>query len=147
MTALITTAKNAVKAKLDALKTAGTLKTVIVDDFKQEPISEKNIPSFPAAILSTPAMEGLEATNRDNLRTFTFNITVIQKGTNITTANDIEELSEAIADSFDNDMTLGGAAEGGVAPASCSEPATSENNSYIAFTVTIKVRILKTLSF
>lgn len=147
MTAIATTVKNAVKTKLDALKTAGTLKTVVVDDFKTDAISEKDIPAFPAAVLSSPACDGETEDNRDNTRIYTFEIMIVQKGENISSANDIEELAEAILDSFDNDPTLGGAAQGGVAPAASSTPVTNGEKNYIAFTVTLKIKSLKSLTF
>lgn len=147
MTAISTTVKNAVKAKLDALKTAGTLKTVIVDDLKMDAISEKDIAAFPAAIVSSPSCDGEIEDSRDNTRTYTFDILIVQKGMNITSANDIEELAEAILDAFDNDPTLGGAAQSGMLPASNSTPVTTSEKAYVVFTVTLKIKALKSLTF
>ena len=142
MTAITSTIK---KAKLNAL-CPSTLKTVIVDDFNTNPNLE-NIPHFPAAILNSPSTQSERDTNRENLRTHIFEILVIQKGENITGANDIEEMREAILDTFDNDGTLGGAANGSVDPASSNpQSITSGDKTYIVFTVTLKARALFNLT-
>ena len=145
MPSITSTIKNAIKAKLDAL-TPGTLKTVIVDDFNTNPVLE-NIPQFPAALLNSPSTESERDTNRENLRTHIFEVLIIQKGENVTSANDIEELRETILDAFDNDGTLGGAANGSVEPASSSpQSITSGDKTYIVFTVTLKARALFNLT-
>ena len=145
MTAITSTIKNAIKAKLNAL-CPSTLKTVIVDDFNTNPNLE-NIPHFPAAILNSPSTQSERDTNRENLRTHIFEILVIQKGENVTGANDIEEMREAILDTFDNDGTLGGAANGSVDPASSNpQSITSGDKTYIVFTVTLKARALFNLT-
>ena len=147
MTAQITTIKNAVKTKLDTLKTAGTLGTVIVDDFKTDPTIglKHNIAAYPAAIMASPSVESAYETNMDNLRTHIFEIVIVQKGENISTTSNIEELMEALLNAFDNDPTLGGAANGAVDPVvSSPEPVTTVDGTFIVFTVTIKARALFT---
>lgn len=147
MTAIVTTIKNAVKAKLDSLVPT-TLGQVIVDDFKQENFSFKDIGTYPAAVLASPALDGVAETNRDNLRTHIFTIGIIQKGENVTGANDIEELMETIVNAFDEDPTLGGSANGGVDPSSSTpESITSVDGSFVIFTVTVKAKAIKNLSF
>ena len=147
MTAIISTIKNAVKTKLESLVPA-TLGQVVVDDFKQADFSYKDIGKYPAAVLSSPSLEGSAETNRDNLRTHTFTIGIIQKGENVQSATDIEEIMEAVVDAFDNDPTLGGAAPGGVDPSSSTpESLSSVDGSFVVFTVTVKARALKTLDF
>lgn len=147
MTAIVTTIKNAVKTKLDSLVPA-TLGQVIVDDFKQDGFAYKDIGTFPAAVLASPSLEGVAETNRDNLRTHNFTIGIIQKGENISSANDIEELMETIINAFDEDPTLGGAANGGVEPSSSTpESISSVDGSFVVFTVTVKAKAVKNLSF
>ena len=143
-----TVIKGKIKDKLDALVTSGVLKCVIVDDLKKNPSLDRDIPSFPAAVIVSPSSNGNMSTNRSNLRTYTFGITIVQKAENIESSDDIEYLSDQILDAFDNDPTLSGAAVGGLEPSN-SEPTaiTSQDKSYIVFTITLKAHADKTLTF
>ena len=140
--------KGKIKDKLDALVTSEILKCVIVDDLKKNPSLDRDIPYFPAAILVSPSSAGNMSTNRSNLRTYTFVITIVQKAENIESSDDIEYLSDQILDLFDNDPTLAGTAVGGLEPSN-SEPTaiTSQDKSYVVFTVTLKAHADKTLTF
>ena len=143
---LITNIKNAIKTKLDGLVTAGKLGEVQMDDFKLG-VFDRDYGKFPVAILTTPSIEGGYLTNRDNLRTHTYEIIVIQKGENIESATDIEDLIETILDAFDNDFTLNGIADGGVEPSSSTPQAvTSRGKSLVAFSVILKAKGVKTLN-
>ncbi|MCP6719741.1 MAG: hypothetical protein KJI72_00225 [Patescibacteria group bacterium] len=144
---MLTDIKNEIKTLLDALKTAGTLGFVISTDFKKD-ITDYNIGKYPAAILAAPSISSEVITNRDNLRTYKFDILILEKGENVTSANQIETLVETIIDKFDNDPTLNGKADGGVEP-STSEPeaTTIGDQTYIAFIVTIRARATKALTF
>jgi hypothetical protein len=145
--AIITDIKNQIKAKLDALVTSGVLGSVIMDDFKTDPTSI-DIPKYPCAILSTPACGSQPETNRENMRDYTFDIPIIEKGENVTGATQIEELIEAIQDAFDNDPTLGGKADGGIEPAiSNPDSINTGDKSIIMFVVTLKAKASKFLSF
>lgn len=143
-----TVVKGKIKDKLNALVTSGVLKSVIVDDLKKNPSLDRDIPSFPAAVLVSPSSQGSYSTNRSNIRTYTFTVTIVQKAENIETNDDIEYLSDQILDAFDNDPTLSGTAVGGLEPSN-SEPTsiTSQDKSYIVFTVTLKAHADKTLTF
>lgn len=143
-----TNIKNAIKAELDTLKTAGTLGEVQMDDFNESPIFDREISAYPVAILTGAAIESEPQTNRDNLRTFIFEIPIIQKAENITTSTDIEELRGKIMDHFDNNPTLGGAANGGVEPSvSPAESILSRGKSYIVFTLTLRAKASVSLTF
>ncbi len=147
-TSLGTTVKTKIKEKLDALVTSGILKFVMVDDLKANPTLDRDIPSFPAAILVSPSSEGSYSTNRSNIRTYTFAITIVQKAENVESSDEIEYLSDQLLDAFDNDPTLDGSAIGGLEPSSSNpESITSQDKSYIVFTVTLKAHADKTLTF
>lgn len=149
MASLISTLKAAIKGNLDTLKQAGTLGTVVVDDFKTDPLGiDKNIGEYPAAILGPASVESAYETNRDNLRTHTFEILVIEKGENVSRDGVIEDLMQSILDIFDNDPTLGGLAVGAVEPATSSPTMVpTEDGSFIIFSVSLRVRGLVTLTF
>lgn len=138
--------KAAIKTHLDALKTAGTLGTVLVDDFKSSFEGlYKNIATYPGAILGSPSTEADYETNRDNLRTYSFDILIVQKGENVSSSGAIEDLMEAIMNEFDNDYTLGGKAVAAVAAAAAPEPIVTPDGSFILFTVTLRARTLYAL--
>lgn len=140
--------KNKIKDILDGVVTSGELKTVMVDDLKTSPIIDRDIPSFPAAILTSPSSEGGYLTNRENMRTYRFTVTVIQKGENLESADDIETLSDFLLDIFDDNPTLSGVANGGLEPSSSTpEAIISQGKSYIIFTITLKAHASKLLNF
>lgn len=144
---IATDIKNQIKVNLDALVTAGKLGSVLMDDFRDD-LLNRDIPTYPCAILTTPAIESMTETNRDNLRTHIFQILVMQKGENVASATDVEDLIENILNQFDNDPTLGGKASGGVEPSSSTpEAITTGDRTYIVFTVTLKAKALKSLTF
>lgn len=127
--------KSKIKEKLDEL-VPGTLKTVIYDDF-QPNIMEKDISSYPAAVLSTSSVTSERLTNAENQRTYTYEILIISKGEDVKTALDIEVLKDAILDKFDGNGTLDGTAIS-VEPASIPEaPVPTHDRSFILFSVLI----------
>lgn len=140
--------KNKIKAKLDVLQQAGTLAEVIVDDFKKG-LLDRDYSAFPVAVLQTSAIESETITNRDNIRTYVFEIVVLSKGEDVKDATTVEDLREAIIDKFDNDPTLGNTADGAVEPSSSpAEPIPLQGGkSYIVFSILIRARAIKTLTF
>ena len=148
MASNVTNIKLKIKAMLDALVVAGTLKFTLVDDLRKSAALETEIPKFPAAILASPSTDSGYSTNRENMRTYTFKIAIIQKGENIQSLSDIEELSETVLDAFDNDPTLSGLADGGMEPSSSTpEAMVTQDKSYIVFSIILKVHASKALSF
>ncbi len=139
--------KNKIKAKLDAMVTAGTLGEVQMDDFKVG-IFDREFAKFPAAVLTSPSVVGEVYMNTMNQREHTFNIVIIEKTENITSATDIENLMENIMNAFDNDPLLEGKSDSGMLPAvSSPEPVVSGSKSYIAFVITMKAKAIKDLTF
>lgn len=139
--------KARIKTLLDQLVTGGTLGSAFEDDFKTN-LFEKDIAKYPAAMLTTAAVESEAVTNRDNMRAYIFEIVIINKGENVTTPEQIETLMDAILNKFDNDPTLGGTADGAVEPStSTPEAFTTGDKSYIVFSVFLRARKLIALSF
>ncbi|MDQ3158806.1 MAG: hypothetical protein M3P98_01555 [bacterium] len=144
---MISAIKNKIKDKLDALKVAGTLGLVIMDDLKVG-ILDRDFSAFPVAVIQPASIEGTYFTNRQNSRKHNVQIVVIQKVENITGSSDIETLAETLIDAFDNDPTLGDTASGGVEPSSTvPEAVTSKGKSMIAFSILIKAKAIKDLTF
>ena len=137
-----TTIKSAIKTILDALKTAGTLKEVAYDDFRH-PVQFRDTASFPAAIIGPAAIISASETQSDNLRTYDYQIVIVDKTENIASATQLEDLREAVLNAFDNAPTLSGAANGGLEP-SLSQPQPDDGNNYIIFIVNLKAKALYT---
>lgn len=143
--ALVTDIKNQIKTYLDSLVPA-TLAEVQVDDFRVG-IFDREIGAYPVAILTTPSIEGDYLTNKENVRTHMFEIVVIQKGENISSATDIENLIEILMDKFDNNFTLAGKADAGVEPSSSTPAAyTSKGKNFITFSIFLKAKAIKALT-
>lgn len=127
---------------LNALKDEGTLGTVERDSFAKDPW-KRDIASFPAAFLSSPVLESEEHSNGENLRAYTFDVFIMVKGENLTSATEIEDLMEKILNGFDAKYTLDGKAEGGVTPAiSPALPFVTTDQSFVMFNVSITAKTL-----
>ncbi len=147
MSALSTNIITTITGHLASLKTANVLKAYLVQDFREN-LLENDLPAYPCAILMPPAVDSVEESRQTNLRTYTFDIVVVQKKENLSGTNAIGELIEAIIDEFDNDPTLGGTATGGVPPgSSVPDEVTSADGTFIVFAVTLRPRALKNLTF
>jgi len=147
--------KNAIKTLLDELLfvkdennniTSGCLGEVVEEDFAIS-VFDRQFGEYPAAILSSPSIEGIAYDNSRNLRTYSFEVGVIIKAENITGPTDVEEIMETIIDKFDKHPTLNGTSDGGVEP-SISMPAatTSRSKTYIYFSINIKAKAIATIN-
>lgn len=133
--------KNKIKEYLEDLITDNILAEVLVDDFKENIIFDKDIEAFPAAILSSPSIESETFTNSDNQRKYTFEIMVVMKAGDIEEKTDVETLMEEILDKFDDDVTMAGVADGGVEPsATPAQPVYTGSKGFIVFSVIIKAK-------
>lgn len=144
---IISDLKTKLKTILDALVTAGTLGEVQEDDFKKN-IFDRDFAKFPAVVLTSPSIASDAYMNNMNMREHTFNLVVIQKSENISSATDIEDLMENLLNTFDNDPTFGGKADGGVPPSTSQpEPVVAGDKSFVVFGVTVKAKAIKNLTF
>lgn len=148
MPSLETTIKNAIKTELDALARAAALGEVVMDDFKISNIFDRDYGKFPAAVLTSPTIEADTLTNRENVRTYTFEIVVIMRAEEVGSVTQLEDLRDQIMNQFDHKPTLGGAADAGVEPAlSPAEAITDRSRSFIVFSVILKAKAVKALTF
>lgn len=145
--ALATNIKNEIKKLLEELVRGEVLKEVHVDDLKAG-IFDRDYGGYPVAVLTTPSIEGGYFTNRQNERLHTFEIVVIHKAEEIQDATAIEDLAETILDKFDNKPTLNGKADGGVEPStSTPEAIVSRGKTFVVFSVFVKAKAIKDLTF
>lgn len=145
--AQVTDIKTKLKAHLQALVTASKLASYQSLKFPQE-ILNLDIGKYPAAVVLPCTEVGQAETNRDNLRTYTYDIVIVQKGENVSNDAAVEELCEAILNEFDNDPTFSGSANGGVLPTASETVATgSGDQTFVLFVITVHARALVGLTF
>lgn len=142
---------NQIKAQIlvniNALITAGTIRAVIERDINTNVLDE-DFPGYPCAVLGTSNMTSDWEYQQANKRTYRFDILIVQQQDNLTTAGDMEDLRDAIALQFDNNVTLGGTALLGVA-AVISEKATyaQKGKNLVLFNVTLRATTLQNLTY
>ncbi len=152
MATKLNTIKTNIKATLETLQRKEIIKDVQVDDFKKG-IFNRNFSAFPVAIMTTPTIESRAETNVQNTRTYTFEILFLVNAEEISDPAQIEDLIENILNEFDNDVTLKGgtatgAADAGVEPSTSSpEAIQSGGNNYIAFSVILRAKAVRDLTF
>ena len=132
---------------LNALKTAGTLGQVIVEQAGAQNMFDRDLLVYPSAILLPGTAEGNVESNQDNLYLYSFDIVVVRKNDKITGQTAVEDLLEAVVQEFNKDFTLGGTAVGAVDPTSSSPAAIeSSGQTYTVFVVTLKAKTLLTFN-
>jgi hypothetical protein len=147
MSTALKTIKDKIKTHLDALVTAGTLKGATEIDLRKDPLAS-DIPLYPWAFLTPPAIESDVVDNRNVLRKYSFAIMIVVNADNLTSNTDVEDLMLTIISRFDNNPTLGGTADGGVEPAtSTPEPVQTQNGNLIAFWVMVKASKTESLTY
>lgn len=142
---------NLIKAKiaenLQDLVTAQTLGVYIERDVNNN-ILDEDFPSYPCAVLGTSSMESEWEFPQANKRTYRFDILVVELQENLTNVAEMEDLRDAIALQFDNDVTLDGTAELGIS-AVFSERITyaAKGKTFVLFNVTIRATTLQPLTY
>jgi hypothetical protein len=143
----ISTIKAQIAVNLANLVTDGVLAGYTTTDLKHDPL-KADIPNYPHAYLMPPAVASNVLDNRSVLRTYTFDIVVMQNAENITTSDELETLVENMMNEFDNDPTLGGTALGGVLPVSSSpQPYQHSGKDLVMFILRIEAKADVSLSF
>lgn len=139
--------KKEIKNVLDELVRAQTLRDVQVDDFKADPFA-RDFVAYPTAVLMTPSIEASVETNRDNIRTYTYEVVIVEKAENVSGSDQIEELAETLLDAFDNSGRLNGLANAGLEPAATSAEAitVSTGKTYIGFIIRVIAKALVALT-
>jgi len=143
----ITTIKNQVKAKLDTLVTDGVIANAVQSDIKLDPLN-MDVGNFPVGVVMPPAVESEVLDNVTITRTYIYDLIFVFNAEDLDTTNELETKMEAILNAFDNDPTLGGAANAGVLPiASAPEPFQHNGNDRILFVVNLRAAETVLLTF
>ena len=88
----IGTIKQNIVTHLNALQTASTLGQVIVEQAGASNMFDRDLITYPAAILLPGTAAGNVETNQDNLYLYAFDIVVVMKSDNIVSQTAIEEI-------------------------------------------------------
>jgi hypothetical protein len=140
--------KDAIFEHMQALERDGTFKDVLINSHKKD-LFDMDFGGHPAGILMSPSIESEEDTNRENVRTYTYEIVVVQKHENIDeTSAPIENLIETILDKFDQDDLQGtsstlrtaGALAGLEPSSSTPETVVAHNKSWVVFSVFLRAK-------
>ncbi len=143
--------KKQIRELLEELMREQVIGEVHYDDFNVG-VLDRDYAKYPAAIVTSPSIDARTETNRENMRTYTFEIVFVQKAENIgkDVPEAIEDLVETILKKFDDDMLTGatsklrsGGADGGVEPsASTPEAVVSRSKTYIVFSVFVRANAI-----
>lgn len=118
----IASIKSSIKSNLDALVSDGVLGAAIETNIKHDPLNV-DFGAFPHASIMPPSTESEVLDNMHVMRTHTFDIMVLFQAEDVESTADLETKIESMLTKFDNDPTLGGAANGGMIPlSSAPEP-------------------------
>ncbi len=139
--------KAQIKANLDALVTAGVLGSVIEQDINTN-ILNTDFPSYPCAVLGISDMQAAWEYQQSNRRTYTFPLLIVQLQDNISSVDAEENLRDAIAIQFDNNVTLAGTAPLGVAAVVTDRAIyTDRGKNFVLFNVIIKATTIAYLTY
>lgn len=141
--------KAQILAQLNALITAGVLAAVIEKEITANVLKE-NVPSYPCAVLGSSSMKSKWEWQQTNVRTYQFDIIIIQLVDNLPASNPgyMEDLRDAIATQFDNNFTLAGTALPGVqAVFSQKTQTTEQGRKYVTFMISLQAQALANLTY
>lgn len=143
-TKLCSPIKAQILTNLQALVTSGDLGSVREIELTADPFAG-TYPAFPVAILGTSDMAAAYEDEYNNARTYSFPILVIARQDDTNNNSAVEDVRDAIANTFDTDFDLGGTAIGAAEAAfSPTATASDDDKTFIFFIVTIKAKTLYT---
>lgn len=139
--------KAQIKLNLDELVSDGVLVAVIERDINTNVLRE-DMTGYPCAILGTSNMLADWEYQQTNRRTYEYPILVVHLQDNLTDVATMEDIRDAIALKFDNDVTLAGTAPFGVkAIVSERQTIADSGKNYVLFSVTIKATTTVALTY
>lgn len=139
--------KQQILANLNALVTSGDLGAVVVQDINSN-VLEIDFPGYPCAVLGSSNQMSSYEYQQANRRTYRFDILIVQLQDNIGSSTDMEDLRDAISLQFDNNFTLAGAAELGIAAVPSEKEFYKQNGkNFVVFSVTLKATTLVQLTY
>lgn len=141
-TKLASPIKTQIVKNLNDLVDSGDLGFVDELDLSKDPFDQR-YPKYPVALIGMSSFESEEEENQTNQRTYIFPILVLEKGENVGSPVDMEDLRDALVNKFDTDFTLAGTAVGAIKPASSTTyTASTPDKKIIYFVFTIKAKAL-----
>lgn len=139
--------KAQIKSVLDALVTDGVLMAVVEEAINTNALSLE-FPGYPCAVLGTSNMMSAYEYPQSNRRTYQYDILIVQLQDNLTGVANMEDIRDAIALKFDNEVTLNGTAPFGIEAVSSPQMTMAQNDkTYVVFNVTIKATTVVALTY
>lgn len=142
---------NLIKAQilenLQELVASTVLGSIVEKDINAN-VLDDDLDGYPCAILGTSSMEAEYEFPQSNRRTYIFPLLIVQLQDNLSSMGDMEDLRDAVALQFDNNVTLAGTSELCIR-AVFSERITyaSKGKNFVLFSVTIKATTLVSLTY
>lgn len=143
-TNLAQTIKQQILVQLQALKADGQIKSIAEIDNNADPFKIEPSNGYPLAIVAMPRVSADMEDNRNNLRTYRFDMLFVINPEDLRdTAEGAEIILDAILDKFDSNFTLDGAADAAMLPIEVeSAPVSTGDKTYLCFFATLKARTL-----
>ena len=140
--------KVAIANHLDNLVGTAVLGSWVQVDLNKNPLDTSNYGPFPVAILGMDETKSEYLTNRENYRSYTFQILIMAKYEDTSNnSSAIEDLKDSILNEFDNDPTLSGAAVMVDAAITPSIPVSSPDKTYVLFLISLTCHAIIELTF
>lgn len=142
-TTLFGTVKLKIIALLQDLVQAQTLGDVVAVQSGMSLASYlEKVPSFPAAFVSSPGINGERYTNRDNEVQLLYEVMVVDKQENLESDDYVENLMHALVQKFADNETLNTEGVMGIEPSTTpADVASTSEGQYLYFSLVLKVRV------
>jgi hypothetical protein len=144
MTSLAKPMKEQILVNLQALQTAGMLRSIVSLDKTANPLDTVAAQGYPLAIVSMPRITADFEDQANNLRTYRYDILFVIDPDKLKNADtDVEDLIDAALNQFDTNFTLEGTAVAAVLPAELDGgPVSTGSKNLLCFDVILKARTL-----
>jgi hypothetical protein len=136
--------KEQILVNLQALVTAGTINSFYAIDANPNPLTMEPTAGYPFAIVGMPKITSEIEDQATNRRTYRFDLLfVLNPSTLQNPDTDVEDLTDAILNQFDNNFTLAGTAVASVLPAELEgTPVSTADKTLLCLVVTLKCQSL-----
>jgi len=143
MKSLASPIKEKIISDLEALIDDGILGEVDSIEWTKPDVYSMDIAKFPVAIIGPGEVKSDAADNQNNIRTYQFQVFIMQKAENMTGDSDVEDVLDAILNALDTDFTAGGTAVGGILPVeSVTGKVISGDKVYICTSILVNAKAI-----
>lgn len=136
--------KQQILVNLQALVAAGRINSFYAIDANPNPLTMEPTVGYPFAIVGMPRIASDFEDQATNLRNYRFDVLfVLDPGALAHPDTDVEDLIDAVLNQFDSNLTLAGAAQAAMLPATIEgSPVSTGDKTLLVFVLTLHVRNL-----